>query len=82
MFEVEIELGEVIDISCNPSWNLLWVAIIREVRVVNKDLNREMRAGEEMFPVIKTKNEAHKFAVPYIVIALHFRELSRGGTNH
>jgi hypothetical protein len=82
MFEVEIEFEEVVDVMCDVSWNFLWMAIICEVGVVHEDLNRDMCASKEMFPMIETEDKAHEFSVPDIVIAFCLCEFSGCRANH
>jgi hypothetical protein len=82
MFEVKIILREVIDVLCNTSRDLLWVAVIREVCVINEDLYRDKRAGKEMFPMIKAEDESHEFTIPDVIVVLCLRELLQSCTNH
>jgi hypothetical protein len=80
--EVEIILREVIDITCDTARDLLWVSVICEVCVVNKDLYGEKRACKEMLPMIKAEDESHEFTIPDIVVVLCLSEISRCCADH
>jgi hypothetical protein len=74
--KVEIILREVIDVSCDTAQDLLWVTVICEVCMVDKDLYREKCAYKEVLPMIKAEDEAHEFTIPDVVVALRLHEFT------
>jgi hypothetical protein len=56
--------------------------VVSEVCIIYKNLNWEECASKQVFPIVKPKDETHKFSVPYIVVPFYFSEFLGCSPNH
>ena len=72
VFEFEIVFGKVVDVSGNAAVNLLGVTVVRKVRMVDANLDRDFGTRKKVAPMCKAENETHKLAVPNIIVSFGF----------
>ena len=77
MSQLQIEVGQGVQVSSHSSIYLLWVAIVCQVLVIRQDNNFMWRAYKEMAIMFQPSNHGQELPIPDIVVSFRWVESLR-----